>query len=661
MIQWKEIYEVGVDFIDADHRKLAEMINDTEGLWAKGATSEVVSAIAGLERYFEQHCAREEAAMRKIGFDGIDDHIKDHVNISAQLRHLAQKINNDKSEQAVEAVVGFLGRWFHDHVIGQDLQLKDAYRAAGVATSSHRVGILDRIDRFLARFKVGTRILAAALIPTILAIGVTILLVHGKYGIVKEMEQVQDLSAYAVTVGNLVHELQRERGLSALSLGGDPAAATELAMHYEKVNIQRNAVTASPLSRSASGLTEIDRMRTAVRDRSLKTPEIVDGYTSVIAGLLKSLGDLAQGLNSASVTNRLTAYLSLTQGKERAGQERAIGTAGFSDTFQEWRYIRFVQRAAQERAFFNTYLTFAAPDRQQSFKEIIEGPAMKEFEELRAAAKLGLPSGSVDPKVWFAASSKRLETLKALENEAASDLRTISEEVGAAAKRDLIILSAVIGGLLVIALLLTVLIVRSVVRPFLALADTIRRIGSGEKDTQVLGTERRDEIGEMARTVMVFRAALLANDTMLAEQSIEHAFNGARIMRREALTKGFDDKVSQFVGILASSSTELVATANEMNRVAGDTTHRSTAVAAASEETSVNIQTVASAIEELSASIKEITRQVEESASISSEAVNEADKTDCTVASLADAAGKIGDIVKLIVYRDGNRLTVPRS
>ncbi len=357
---------------------------------------------------------------------------------------------------------------------------------------------------------------------------------------------------------------------------------------------------------------------------------------------------MAQKLDSARISNQLTAYLSLAQGKERAGQERAIGTAGFSETFPELRYRRFIERSAQERAFFNTYMAYSHPDHQKSFNESVYGSAMKEFEDLRASAKLDLPPGSVDPKKWFALSTKRIDALKVIEDNTATHLKSTANDIGGSARRDLIIISVAMTILVVFGLIITFLIVRSVVVPFQALADTIHRIGDGEKDALVKGIERMDEIGDMARTIMVFRSALLANDTMLAEQSMERAFNDTRIRRRESLTIEFDEKVSQFVGVLASSSTELVATADAMSGTANETKDRSTTVAAASEQTSVNIQTVASAVEELSSSVHEITRQVSHSARMSAEAVQKADSTDATVAGLSEAAQKIGDIVNLI-------------
>jgi methyl-accepting chemotaxis protein len=107
-------------------------------------------------------------------------------------------------------------------------------------------------------------------------------------------------------------------------------------------------------------------------------------------------------------------------------------------------------------------------------------------------------------------------------------------------------------------------------------------------------------------------------------------------------------RITGVVETVAGASTELQATARSMSAVAEETSRQSSTVAAASEEASTNVQTVASAGEELSASIAEIGRQVEQSTKTATRAVEEAKQTNDRVEGLAQAAQKIGEVVKLI-------------
>lgn len=110
----------------------------------------------------------------------------------------------------------------------------------------------------------------------------------------------------------------------------------------------------------------------------------------------------------------------------------------------------------------------------------------------------------------------------------------------------------------------------------------------------------------------------------------------------------FENEVHSMVEIVASAATELQSTSQSMAATAEATSHQANLVALAAESAASNVQTVAAAAEELHASISEISRQVSESTRISQEAVNEASRTNVLVNGLAQAADKIGEVVKLI-------------
>jgi hypothetical protein len=118
--------------------------------------------------------------------------------------------------------------------------------------------------------------------------------------------------------------------------------------------------------------------------------------------------------------------------------------------------------------------------------------------------------------------------------------------------------------------------------------------------------------------------------------------------RLDVLLRDFESKTAVLAGIVASAATELEATSRAMAATTGETSAQASNVTAAVEAASVNVQTVASAAEELSASISEISRQVAQSSEIAERAVQDANRTDAIVKTLADGAQKIGDVVNLI-------------
>ncbi|MBT5659282.1 MAG: methyl-accepting chemotaxis protein [Rhodospirillaceae bacterium] len=192
------------------------------------------------------------------------------------------------------------------------------------------------------------------------------------------------------------------------------------------------------------------------------------------------------------------------------------------------------------------------------------------------------------------------------------------------------------------------LFARSITGPISNMTGVMGVLAGGDHGVEIPARDRPDEIGEMAGAVQVFKENMIKNEEMQEAQRKEDEIKRQRGENIEKMTADFDKTVAESLGAVASASTELNATSETMAASSEETTRQATAVAAAAEEASTNVQTVASASEELSSSIDEIRRQVSQSTDIAGKAVDEAKRTDSTVRSLSEAAGKIGDVVALI-------------
>ena len=190
---------------------------------------------------------------------------------------------------------------------------------------------------------------------------------------------------------------------------------------------------------------------------------------------------------------------------------------------------------------------------------------------------------------------------------------------------------------------------RSMARPIKTLETAMRSIAAGNHTVAIPGAGRKDEIGSMAGAVEIFKNGLIETDQLRAAQ--EQTRERSQLERRgmmDALANRFESGVGSVVGAVGSAAGELRSTAQSMAATAEESTRQTAAVAAASEEATQSAQAVAAAIEELNASISEIAQQVNESARVAGEAVDQANTTNSEVQSLALAAQKIGDVVKLI-------------
>ncbi len=185
-------------------------------------------------------------------------------------------------------------------------------------------------------------------------------------------------------------------------------------------------------------------------------------------------------------------------------------------------------------------------------------------------------------------------------------------------------------------------------KPLAASVGNLKQLASGDLKVEIFGVGRKDEIGDIAGTLQVFKDSMTEAERLRAEQAKEQAIREERAKKIETAVAEFEAAAKSVVGIVSSSATEMQAAAQSLSATAEQTSRQATAVAAASEQASTNVQTVATAGEELSSSISEISRQVGQSTHIAGQAVEEAGRTNAKVQGLAEAAQRIGDVVKLI-------------
>lgn len=234
-------------------------------------------------------------------------------------------------------------------------------------------------------------------------------------------------------------------------------------------------------------------------------------------------------------------------------------------------------------------------------------------------------------------------------------------------------LSVLLVGATLLASGTALLITRGVTRPLGTLRAVMESLSKGDTEVEIVGHERRDEIGDMAKTVEVFRQNAI--EKQRAEEEQRKAEAEARRMEEERradeeqrrteeraqaeaakrraeeldrLIAAFEEQVVETMGTLTSASSELTATADSLQSVAGTTAEQSDRVSKASEDASANVGTVAGATDELITSISEITRQVESANGVTSAAVDEVKTSADKVQALSGSAQRVGEIVTLI-------------
>jgi len=189
----------------------------------------------------------------------------------------------------------------------------------------------------------------------------------------------------------------------------------------------------------------------------------------------------------------------------------------------------------------------------------------------------------------------------------------------------------------------------SISRPVVRSVTVMRRLADGDHAVDIPYTDRRDEVGAIARSVRVFKENVLKIEHLHAAQ--EEAKRQAEIDRQRALrtiADEFEASVAAIVTSVSTAATELQSTAHAMTASTDQVKQRLTGAARQSQEALSNVQSAAGAADELSASIGEISRQLTTAISVTQKADDDSRRTDATVNGLADATNKIGEVVALI-------------
>jgi methyl-accepting chemotaxis protein len=192
------------------------------------------------------------------------------------------------------------------------------------------------------------------------------------------------------------------------------------------------------------------------------------------------------------------------------------------------------------------------------------------------------------------------------------------------------------------------LIGRRIARPVIAMTATMAGLAAGDRSVAIPALDHKDEIGEMARAVEVFKTGLIEADELAAAQQAEQERKQRRQQTIDDAIAAYDESVGRSLAALSAAAGEMRVTAEGMAATAEDTRSQASAVTSASAEALANVQNVASSTEEMTASIAEIARQVAQSTQIAAKAVDEASRTNATMRALTDAAHRIGEVVQLI-------------
>lgn len=256
---------------------------------------------------------------------------------------------------------------------------------------------------------------------------------------IASLRQLMSSCELVTGTSNLIHELQRERGLTNLFLASkgervgpqrrDQSLASERIAQQFQQQLEQLHSDQSPQAGRARllnniayvlhGLNELPTLRAQIDRHQLSATDCTQVFSQLIEGLLAVIFEAADTSDDPEITRALVAMFNFKQGKEYAGQERAWAVIGLAaGHFEADQLTRIANLIECQTYSFQTFEQFATPDQQQRWQAIGQDEQAQEFFRLRQMISRAEPDTALPPsisEIWYELATHRIDHMQALE------------------------------------------------------------------------------------------------------------------------------------------------------------------------------------------------------------------------------------------------------
>ncbi|HHE3366708.1 TPA: methyl-accepting chemotaxis protein [Salmonella enterica] len=337
-----------------------------------------------------------------------------------------------------------------------------------------------------------------------------------RIGTERQMDTIGQLTTLARSTGDVVHQLQRERGMSAGFIGArgqqfrdeilvqrkltdDALVKLNQALARTDTNLIHGNIAAT-LKMFKDNIQSLDATRNAISALNIEASKSTQFYTQTISGLLSFVGGIGQLSASGPMVNELAAFYSLLNLKEQAGIERALLTNVFSvDRFSDGQFLMLSDVVGKQEAWLTATRRFSSEAQAAELDKALASAEVTRALELRTIALNKAQEGGfgVKPTDWFTAQTKRIEILRQVETQAADALLAHSAALAHNARVDWQSFLAISLIALLIAIAFAMIVVRSIQQQ---LTNTLKTINEMDGDlTRRLDVPGSDELSALNR------------------------------------------------------------------------------------------------------------------------------------------------------------------
>ncbi|MBP1850750.1 methyl-accepting chemotaxis protein [Rhizobium halophytocola] len=431
------------------------------------------------------------------------------------------------------------------------------------------------------------RLAAALSVPLIVLTALTYIEIADTWNAYRRATALVAAAEDAGTIGDLVHLLQAERGLTAGFIGSKGEKfSKELSVARRKTDNNLGDMTEVFAAIRATGqqdlvdhageteaqLAELQSERAAIDAGTEAGASAFAYYTSTVGRLMDISREFSLDMASQGVTGQVLGFDLMMHVKELAGRERGMGNGFLSaGAFDPERYMGFVGLFGAQQALLDRFVQMMPPESKAIYEQDIDSRAARAVADMRAdllalGAKADLTLHSAPE--WFKLTTQRIEEYKAIEDEALEELRGSAERVATSELRHALLVIALAGAGFVLSLVLGCSMVYTVVRPLGLLSGVLDKLAKGEIDVHVIHSEGHDEIGRMGQSIQSFirsTRARVERERAQEQKAVEERRAARELSEKERARRA--EEIGFAVDNLAGG---LDALAN------GDVTHRIT-------------------------------------------------------------------------------------
>lgn len=402
---------------------------------------------------------------------------------------------------------------------------------------------------------------------------------YDRYRVTHEMTQALQQLAVVERSAQLVHELQKERGMSAGFIGSEGRKFAD-ALPRQRQQVDEAIHRFQGLERGVAheqvdlALRELMGIRNQVDKLAIEAPRQVAFYSQLIASLLKVVDEISLRSQDAAIALQTNAYAAFLQNKERMGMERATLSNVFAKgSFTPATLQQFMSLLAAQQSYLERFRAVASEPQRRLLEQIEKSPVMAEvakYEQL-ALGKMTEGSFGVDPERWFAVSTEKIDQLKQGEDQLFQQLFERVEQMQGESQRNFWWGSMVVLCCLLLTSLISWKVLRDVHLGFVALHRTFSRLVNDNDLTVRVNWKSGDELGALARDLNRFLQhleGLLLEVRRSCEILTRSASNSSEVIAE--VNEGVVRGVGQ-VELVATAATEMASTVAEIARNATQT------------------------------------------------------------------------------------------